>query len=481
MKWALLTGVGCLAAALVPAAAQASGLKEYTGYTRPGSPEKSDEGKAKPAATGDEKPLLGATIYFKVYDRSRGKEGDVWGTGLGDLERAFVPGKAPDKSPGSEKLDTAARYLYLYQVVHDSKGGAPLKRLSIRLLVDGALITSYGHFARKEKNEVQGIGFAMEEDAPKAPGGRSAIRPVSTEQPEVKDRRFRNPAPYFLTPKDFELTFIQIGNGPIPIGAGEDLGREPEAVVLRPDADFRDAPNWRQGGQGRDPALSPGERPVTPAADSEPARSKEEAQKSLALEVAWEDIPLRFGQRSTVFAFTSDYPPTYEDVRLSGSPGVRVSALAQVAAEQPVVSADGSVPTPQPIEGAQAAGGGGGVPVGQALSGVGAGGSLGAGGVGSGLGVPSSGFQGVGIGGGTGGGRTSQPTSSVPVVGPSASPQVIVLETSTPRGAEAVPVPEPDTFYLWGGVFGVCLASLAGRKAYLRYCLSERRKETSPS
>jgi hypothetical protein len=122
----------------------------------------------------------------------------------------------------------------------------------------------------------------------------------------------------------------------------------------------------------------------------------------------WADYPLRPSQRSTLFGFTSNYPPEFRP--LPDTPDVRAANLR----------ADGEVPTPVafeqpalPVAGGSTAGTLGGVP-----GGIGAGGGLLRGGFGGGgFGFPFGGGLGAGggTGGGTGGGNPAT-TSTTPAV-----------------------------------------------------------------
>src|SRR5262249_16052255 len=140
---------------------------------------------------------------------------------------------------GSDKLDTTARYLYLYQVINDSGRPAQFKQTAIRLLVPPHLITSWGHFAQKQGAGVgRGVGFSMDFDVrdPKNPQGRNMIIPVSTEHPGVSDHTYSDPAPYIRAPRGtYGVSPILIDNPVRPVAddpAAEDRGREPERVVL---------------------------------------------------------------------------------------------------------------------------------------------------------------------------------------------------------------------------------------------------------
>ena len=80
-----------------------------------------------------------------VFELGRGEKDDIWGTGIKSFDKVFQPGI--DLQGGSSpRLDSGARYLYLYQVVNDRKTLTPVSSESVRLVVDPSEITSWGHF-----------------------------------------------------------------------------------------------------------------------------------------------------------------------------------------------------------------------------------------------------------------------------------------------------------------------------------------------
>lgn len=453
--------------AFLPCRAWSGELPKFTGYTRPGIPT-SPPGPIKVVGDKETDTPIGATVYFKVFERGDGDDGDPWGTGFKDFDSAFVPG-ATTRGRNPEKLDTTARYLYLYQVINDSYRPAQVKSVAVRLLVPPHLITSWGHFAEKpEKGKGRGVGFAMhfENPDPKNANAPGRVLPVSTEHPGVADNIYRNPAPYFFPPKPYSLSSIQLGNKPAPLTDGEDTGREPERVVLQSSFDFEGAPNWLVKDRTRIP-MSPFTRLALPAANLEnpyynpasplmpagmgapgmapmmpgmmaasTANSVDPLSHAPAVVAYWNDDPLRpgvagmqSGQRSTIFGFTSNFPPVYEDVRLRGAStplrkGPALSAAnggeesaAKVFHLTSVVDArganpavDGEVPTPVALEQCvpplgHALGSLGG-PIGQIGGGslLRGGGGFGGGGFGFGFPFGGGGFGGGGMGGGMGGG-----------------------------------------------------------------------------
>src|SRR5262249_39728178 len=106
------------------------GLEQFTGYTRPGTQVDKKAGGVHPAAANGKLPdTIGITVYFQVYERDGRDPRDPWGTGMEGLAERFVPGKG---SPVDERrLDTAARYFYLYQICNDSGRPGLLRLASI--------------------------------------------------------------------------------------------------------------------------------------------------------------------------------------------------------------------------------------------------------------------------------------------------------------------------------------------------------------
>jgi hypothetical protein len=259
---------------------------------------------------------------------------------------------------------------------------------------------------------------------------------------------------------------IKVGNAPKAVAddpEGENTGRAPVAVVLLKSADFKGAPEIHtqgrlvnydldQGARGLPaenvpvaPAAfsgaydyprfapfdadmgmfgmgnvigngigvsAPGPRPVIFAgadADGRPDSSRSPAIRAVFYDVEG-DIPVRQGERSVLFGFTSNFPPMFEAARLRGSEFAKAAAVADAVAAGPAnlrVDAD-EVPTPVAFEQSSAPATGIGTVTGSlgGESTVGSsGGSLGSGGV--------PGFSGLGGGlsgsaGSTGNGQQAQ-------------------------------------------------------------------------
>jgi hypothetical protein len=128
-----------------------------SGYTRLGN---DDKGKK-----------IGGTVYFSIFERvGPVSDGDYWGTGKTDLANSFVEGYSIEGSY-SPRLDSGSRYLYLYQIVNDRdlegldqlgdehKAALPALELkkkdanttdiggyALRLGVDPRYVTSWGYF-----------------------------------------------------------------------------------------------------------------------------------------------------------------------------------------------------------------------------------------------------------------------------------------------------------------------------------------------
>jgi hypothetical protein len=370
---------------LIPgsAAVKAEVLKEYTGYTRPGSPSDRVVGSKLiyAALEEDGKNGIGGTVYFMVLSLDRGHVGDPWATGLTDLNKTFQPGIDLQglSSPG---LDTSARYLYLYQVVNDRKTLTPIQSQSIRLLVHPAEITSWGHFPN--------LGFSI-------PGKNGVMTPVSAVIQGVADtnegKMYQEMAPAIKEPLAYGLRAIRPSK---PAAAKEkkeevdrDPAREPDHVMLMV--------NWD--------------------VEEEFVAGPRHAFTFVA---SWNpDNVLKPTERSPIFGYTSNLPPTHTKTGKKG-PVMKGGGIRPAAAElaYPVstngdpkgpihfVAADGgsgmrsaigTVPTPTP----QGAGG----------SGPGVLGSLGGNGPGGGAGA---GFPGAAVGAaGTPGLTTATPGGGI--------------------------------------------------------------------
>jgi hypothetical protein len=476
----------------VPAAAAAAdrdagGRKTMIrmGYTRPGNPsdDVDAEGGIKPVAFEQlQGRIIGGTVYFAVFDRLGGRDkqdgpaaeaaavGDAWSTGLGDLPGRFVPGKSKAISGArSPRLDTRARYLYLYQVVNDrgtvipKKGGGvvvpaaaedeqksakiqDVASFTLKLMVDPRFITSWGHF--------RGAGFAANVSDKKVKGG-GGIAPVAFDDEDVgKDIRLavsadpgiqtslpvqryvRNSPAYDLgkIKRGYSLADATIGmkgtstHQKLEKDRGDgiklaswaenyltaaNLPREPEYVQVKY---FPTAPGLAAG---QDPVNAIEGRGAT---DDEPAPA--------IFRVDWQQGQyLGEGFQSVAFGFTSDLPPIDLPIRLDDPQAARTSeGIRTVASEDPAPGqAPGISPSPRIAlaaanvageTGATSAGGGmstmGGMPGGfggGGLGGLGGGGSLGGGGALGGAGTP---LIGGGSGGGTGSGTPSTAASTTP-------------------------------------------------------------------
>ncbi|MFO0877256.1 MAG: hypothetical protein U0840_07760 [Gemmataceae bacterium] len=364
----LLVGLAVLLIGRTNAAAP---LSDYTGYTRIGFPPADDriDPKIAPAA-GPDARALGVTVYYMVLDRkvSNGKNGpgDIFGTGIANFDSSFVAGKNSDR----DRIDTEARYLYLYQVVNDSNREAAVKSASVQLIIDPRLITSWGFFSHRKKTDKgqvvrQGISFL----APAGEGARGAvegIRPVSTDFPAVTDRRYRSPAPPITAQRPFGFAAINIGIR--PVAAGEDMGKEPETVLLVTNAEFgpgEDNP-YRRSALRTDTDLL---NEFTDETTRTRSRFREDQRRRWpAVRAIWtDDNPLRKRERSTLFGFTSDYPPTYENVaigsrmagvNLGGGAGDQNIAPAVGEDKKSAVPAPDKKPAEKPVDGIAPAAGG---------------------------------------------------------------------------------------------------------------------------
>jgi hypothetical protein len=429
---------------------------------------------------------LGGTVYFEVFDQEKGEglPGDPWGSGIKNITTLFVPGTDQTLSASSPKLDTTARYLYVYQTVNDrGPDSGNVKMSTVRLLLDPQHITSWGHFGGRsgdKEGAARGVSFTFE-------SGEGKVVGVSTATPNVSDRAYRDPAPARPVPRPFGLGDIPLADGAVAVAdAGVDPGRAPERVVLMRSADFEGTPlrqrhlrvvpwgtsnsEWdgRRYGLGAFNAglynappllysslVSPDYRPaalvsspylpgysalpwgtstswtswtsygsVAPTSGTVPyPRTARDWDRSPAVRALWLNAPLAPTQRSTLWGFTSNYPPVYDDLRLRGNPALVNRLVDELGPDvRPAnLRADGEVPTPvAPVAfesgGAGGASGGWGTTAGSwggtnPSSGGGTGGggfSGGGGGFGGGRGGGAAGGGAAGGGGGlSGGGGTS--------------------------------------------------------------------------
>jgi hypothetical protein len=372
-------------AGLADPPARADVLKRFSGYTRPGTNEATIRAAG---AARTEKGRLGSTVYYMVLERADGTEAGTWGSGIKSFDTFFIPGR--DRS--DKKLDTSARYLYLYQVVNDRPpaGGrlsGSVQSATLRLLVDPGRLTSWGHFARSDENEskdVQGVGFAVDVTDKTLPVG-------STHLAGISDQAYSDPAPHFEAPRPYRFDLIPIGNK----GAADvDSGKSPDCVILLRAADFDGAPRPSRSPSDPKSDLAPG---PGVSDQSGPTTSggfgRFEDRWAPAIRAYWTSNPLNSpglsfpADRSPLFGFTSNDPPIFDVVRLQGQPhsaikpavplerddglseDLKVARLqeapaAGIARAVRSLRADGSVPTPIAPAAAGDGGGGTGAPFG---------------------------------------------------------------------------------------------------------------------
>ncbi|MBY0398595.1 MAG: hypothetical protein K2X91_19275, partial [Thermoleophilia bacterium] len=340
---ALLLGVAALAARSDAAAP----MDDFTGYTRPGWPP--PVGKGKAAVPAKSVRPFGATIHYTVLDRQGegvvSRDGDTWGTGIDGFDHMFRRGTKSDKT----RLDTSARYLYLYQVVNDSKREAAVRSVSIRLRVPAKDITSWGHWAEGEPRVgaapgapvVRGVGFAAP-PVGKAGAVAAAVRPVSTDNPAVDPaERHRSPAPAIPAERPYLFRRIYIGdNVPVAAAAADEdaknIGYAPTSVMLLPAA--RRSNDLSATNAVRIPFVDPND------VDSldllrERERDREKLRgtrdRDTFFRARWVPETIKANHRSTLFGFTSNLPPVIEDAIMTGQP--LAVGVAGAAAEAEIV------------------------------------------------------------------------------------------------------------------------------------------------
>ena len=251
---AFLAGLAFLAAALAPLApARADGLQKFTGYATPGVPPDVVKPNGDVISAADEPKAFGGSLYFMVLDRGDGHGNDAWGTKIKDFDQNFQAGLdgALKPSPG---LDKKARYLYLYQVINDRGSPSPISDVTIRLIIDPALITSWGYFGPAHAKDPKaklgvgtGVGFLSDDRV------KNVIVPMSTEHHVGPAKRpFVPDAPRETVPNPYGLGEIKTNNDVKPVAddpEAEDKGRAPAAVLLLDTADFKGAPEIHTRGR----------------------------------------------------------------------------------------------------------------------------------------------------------------------------------------------------------------------------------------
>ncbi len=372
MSAVVLSGVLAL---LGPSAARADMLSDFTGYTRPGVPAgKATEKGGKivfVALEGQDRKnaVLGGTVYFTVIDMAGRDEDDPWIRIAKQLRRTFVPGR--DSAGGSSPdFDGGARFLYLYQTVNDMPEARDAVRATSVFLFDPALVTSWGHF------DGHGFSFLAEKK------GKTEILPASYADPiNPENRVYRNPDTEHLADNLFRIGhFAGRGRNDVrPAAEGEDPVRSPDTVILQLGANWNSTypyVGW-DAGAGR---LWPRPNGVEASAGGvgAPRSLDNDWREQPLLRANWIGRNLlKPRERSAIFGFTSNAPPTYEPVSLRGVPavtptpgGIRPAAAKDVArpgtegiapaATDGIAPASGnapvgSVPTPVPPTAAAAA------------------------------------------------------------------------------------------------------------------------------
>jgi hypothetical protein len=351
------------------------------GYTRPANIDDQVKGdKVIPVAFTDATgKIIAGTVYFTVLeraDRARdrdrdrdgepGEEGDTWATGMGGFDGRFVPGRNFEGGV-SPRLDTRARYIYLYQFVNDPgldpyeiKPAAidkvraeDVAGFALKLLVDPRYITSWGHF--------QGSGFtafvpdrALNNQIRLAANGepeklRMAVssNPSILAEVPVKAHRYRSPA-YSLgkLAKNFDL-----GNGLDNLAKSFDHQYLVKQAAVLPAAfvqnqvkvdDRLKEPNFVQiqyfTGSER---LAAGNGDVANRGDGD-----DRGEATGIFRVDWRAGQMvKLGQHSVVFGFTTDLPPVDEPIVIADPE----EALRSQRMIRELLGGSSAEPAPQPV------------------------------------------------------------------------------------------------------------------------------------
>lgn len=440
-----------------------------SGFTRPGNPpDQVKDGKIVPVAFEPQFKgrVIGGTVYFAVFERAQlgNLEGDIWQTGMGNAIENFVEG-ANFQGGASPRLDTAAKYLYLYQIVNDrglekseanikfaadgetatQLGTTEIAAFALRLQVDPRYITSWGFFRssgftvnvpnRNLNGEIRQAADGADEKITLAV---SSVQPVLQEIPQ---KRYQQRSPAYALPATMRDWFA-VGSSNLNLKSTADISRltNNAADGIKLVGFEKNLLTAAKGGNEPEfvQLLYPSmDQRVTPGILSE-----EVGQSVFRADFRKLVKP---GEHSVVFGFTTDLPPVDEPLRIEDllaaaasdgirgvadgdgvgagaggvapaadgvGPGVGAGAGAGGGTGIAPASGTGVAPSPAAPPAAPAVGGGGtGV-----LGGFGGGGGGGFGGPG----IAAGGFGGAraptmggggGMGGGTGGGLAGAGTN----------------------------------------------------------------------
>jgi hypothetical protein len=278
--------------------------------------------------------LIGGSVYFVVLERTGTDQTDPWGIGLDGFVDSFKEGRSTHGTY-SPKLDTRARFLYLYQLVNDRGldpplGDAkfafesnfaniqPVAGVKVDLRVDPRHITSWGYFqnhglvATVLDREQSGRPRPMEDGTPVITLAVSANSSILGELPRKR---------YVSRCEAFDLGKMQDSLGIHTSTYNlkhsykvEILSQKPEAKLVGWERNVLQAsvnarhPDFMQLDQVRleDRVVSPKDGTVT---DPVVAWFRVLWQKT-----AERDNLVYLGHHSPVFGFTTDLEPHEEDV-----------------------------------------------------------------------------------------------------------------------------------------------------------------------
>jgi hypothetical protein len=334
------------------------------GYTRPANVDDKKKGdKIVPVAFTDYKgKIIAGTVYFTVLervDRRRGDrdrdaaddegkdsvvEGDTWGTGMGAFDGAFVPGRNFDGGV-SPRLDTRARYIYLYQLVndpgldpheikpaaYDSVRAEDVSSFALKLLIDPRYITSWGHFQGKgfsarvpDRNLNNKIRLAANGEEVKVRLAVSSNPSILAELPE-KAHRYRSPA--FSLGKMAKSFDVGAGNLNLAQSLDHQYLVKNRGIIqaafvenqIKVDDRLKE-PNFVQvqyfsGAEGALGAMPVAGVAAAPAAAEAPGDFENRGAATGMFRADWRTgNTVKLGQHTVLFGFTSDLPPVDEPI-----------------------------------------------------------------------------------------------------------------------------------------------------------------------
>ena len=327
------------------------------GYTRPGTPDDivTSDNKIIPVNQGfEKKAILGATVYYAVYE-NKNREGDPFGTGFPGLEGAFVAGQG-----NTGKLSTQAKYLYLYQIVNDrgidpvgevtkdgirfaaNPGSGDLKSqdvgsFNLKLNVDPSFITSWGYFRNVglalagEQRDSTGKIVAASNNGPEKIRLAASANPSTIAKLEGLPAYTRQAKAYDFS-RNVEVSLDKSNLGLGSLATTKELSQKKANKTALASWEESALSSATQGGQ------TPDSVQLVTVSDK--------GKDGGVFRAEWTNSQLKLGQHSVVFGYTSDMPPVNEPIRIMNPAATAKKDLVKAAGIDEEGVAGGEAPAP---------------------------------------------------------------------------------------------------------------------------------------